>query len=106
MIELGFEIVRTPYDPRSGMIGEMVQKRRVDGRCGLTVGDEALLWDALQEARAIIADQQSTIALVANQRLAAEKERDELKACARLLQSDPCGDEPEQPAQPQKGRKR
>lgn len=52
MAELGFKIVRTPYPKTSRMTGTIVQKVRDDGRRGAVVGDEALLWDALQEALA------------------------------------------------------
>lgn len=52
MPELGFKIVRTPYPSSSKMKGTVVQKVRDDGRSGAVVGDEALLWDALQEALA------------------------------------------------------
>ena len=48
MKSLGFLIERIPYHPSSGMTGEMVRKRRDDGRVGPAVGDEALLWDELQ----------------------------------------------------------
>lgn len=52
MIEVPFQIVRTPYPPQSKMVGEVTQKIRPDGRVGPVVGDEALLWDALQESKA------------------------------------------------------
>lgn len=49
-MNLGFKIVRTLYPARSGITGVVVQKVRDDGRIGAVVGDEASLWDALQEA--------------------------------------------------------
>lgn len=50
MKDLGFKIERTPYPAASRMTGFVVQKVRKDGRVGSVVGDEANLWDALQEA--------------------------------------------------------
>ncbi len=72
MSDLGFKIVRTSYPARSGMTGVVIQKIRDDGRVGAVVGDEAKLWDALQETQTRLAS-----ALQAIKDL--ERERDELR---------------------------
>lgn len=76
---LGFRIVRTPYPPSSRMTGVVVQKVRDDGRSGGVVGDEALLWDCLQEARQKLTQVLQALKDETEARLEAERQRDELQ---------------------------
>jgi hypothetical protein len=80
MRNLGFKIVRTPYPASSKMTGVVVQKVRDDGRIGHVVGDEALLWDALEEKSAKLAQVLEALKQETQARLDAEKERDELRS--------------------------
>lgn len=77
--DLGFQIVRTPYPERSGLTGTVVQKIRDDGRVGPVVGDEALLWDAREEAVRELRDTLHQHALELERRLKVEEELRELK---------------------------
>lgn len=77
---LGFRIVRTPYPAASKMTGVVVQKVRDDGRAGPVVGDEATLWDALQQAEGRIATMTSALDQQTAATIDAEKRVEEVSA--------------------------